>query len=220
MMQDLMSRPADSRDMYAVHNMLRRAFKELPDLTRSVPDGDGRIQLVAEHARLLVAILTTHHEAEDAILWPYLLERCPYELKSRVEGMEKQHQLLHGLLESVQAASIRWEDTRDAAQREGLAVSVEVLIAPLHAHLSDEEASILPLIDRYLTTAEWAAVGEHGLPNLTPEQVPLVFGMILRVATNDQRQLLAQNVPQEVFSQMEQVAPAVLEAYERGLHAA
>jgi hypothetical protein len=209
--------PADSRDMYAVHNMLRRGFGELPAIARDVPPGADRAELVANHGRLLVTILITHHEAEDAVLWPKLLARCPEESKPDVESMERQHRHLHTFLDAVSEKAASYRDSRDAKTREDFAQSVDALLAPLEEHLCAEEREILPLIDRYLTNAEWAAVGEHGLPQLTPRQVPLVFGMMLRVATEEQRALLAQNVPSEVFSHMIQVAPQELATYERRL---
>lgn len=217
-MTDETTAPADSCDMYAVHNMLRWGFGELPELVRGVPAHDERAGKVADHARLLVTILTTHHEAEDAILWPKLIERCPDSAAPLVEIMEQQHQKLHAFLGSVDECAVRYRDTGGAVERDYLAQFVEGLQDPLHEHLTAEEREVLPLIDRYLTNPEWAAVGEHGLPHLTPIQVQLVFGMMLRVATDKQRTALARNVPHEVFTQMAQVAPSALAAHERELY--
>ncbi|MGW8667914.1 hemerythrin domain-containing protein [Streptomyces niveus] len=217
-MADQTAAPADSRDMYVVHNMLRRAFGELPALIRGVEDGAERAGTVADHARLLVAILSTHHEAEDSVLWPKLMERCPGELTPMVAAMERQHQRLHSLLDSMTERAEKYAATGEAAEREELARSADDVLDPMNEHLAAEERDILPLVDRYCTNAEWASVGEHGLPRLTPAQVPLVFGMMFRVATEEQHALLAENIPDEVFSQMVEVAPGALEAYERALH--
>ncbi|QVQ52251.1 hemerythrin domain-containing protein [Spiractinospora alimapuensis] len=210
--------PTDSRDMYIVHNMLRRAFGELPALVRGVEDGSERARTVADHARLLVAILSTHHEAEDEVLWPILMERCPAELTPMVATMEEEHQQLHTLLDTVSERAEKYSVTASAGDREDLARATEAVVGPMHGHLVGEERNILPLIDRYCTDEEWASVGEHGLPQLTPTQVPLVFGMMLRVATEDQRAVLAAHIPDEVLSQMVQIAPDALNAYERTLH--
>jgi hypothetical protein len=217
-MTDEITTRADSRDMYTVHNMLRRGFGELPGLVLNVTANAERAELVADHAQLLVTILTTHHEAEDAVLWPTLAQRAPDALAPLVASMEQQHQELHPLLKSVAESAARYRVTRGAVERDDLARTVEGVLGPLHEHLTTEEREILPLIDRYLTSAEWAAVGEHGLPHLTPTEVPLVFGLMLREATEDQRALLAKNVPHEVFAQMAQVAPPALAAYERELY--
>ncbi|MBR8743585.1 hemerythrin domain-containing protein [Nocardiopsis sp. MG754419] len=217
-MTDQTTTPADSRDMYVVHNMLRRAFGELPALVLGVADGAERARGVADHTRLLVAILSTHHEAEDTVLWPLLMERCPDALTPLVVSMERQHAHLHSLLDSLTERAQRYGETGGAAEREDLARAAEELLVPLDAHLSAEERDVLPLIDRYCTHAEWASVGEHGLPRLSPDQVPLVFGMMFRVATEEQHALLAENIPQEVFSSMVEVAPGALRAYEHALY--
>lgn len=219
-MTDQTTAPADSRDMYVVHNMLRRSFGELPALIRGVEDGGERAGTVTDHARLLVAILSTHHEAEDTVLWPILTERCPDALRPLVASMEEQHERLHSLLDSVTERADQYGATGGAAEREELARAAEELLEPMHEHLAAEERDVLPLIDRYCTNAEWASVGEHGLPQLTPTQVPLVFGMMFRAATDEQYALLADNIPDEVFSQMVEVAPAALKAYESSLHGA
>lgn len=217
-MTDQTPTPADSRDMYVVHNMLRRAFGELPSLIRGVADGSERAGTVADHARLLVAILSTHHEAEDTVLWPKLMARCPRELTPIVASMEEQHQRLHSLLDSVTERAEKYATAGGAAERADFARSADDVLGPMHEHLAAEERDILPLIDRYCTNAEWASVGEHGLPQLTPAQVPLVFGMMFGVATDEQLALLAENIPDEVFSQMVKVAPGALDAYEGALH--
>ncbi|MFE4368685.1 hypothetical protein ACFRMN_10635 [Streptomyces sp. NPDC056835] len=135
-----------------------------------------------------------------------------------VAAMEQQHQRPHSLLDSVTERAEKYSGTRGAVEREDLARSADDVMGPMHEHLAAEERDILPLVDRYRTNAEWASVGEHGLPQLTPTQVPLVFGMMLRVATEEQHALLAENIPHEVFSQMVEVAPGALDAYERALH--
>lgn len=217
-MTDQKRPPADSRDMYVVHNMLRRAFGELPGLIRGVEDDADRARTVADHANLLVAILSTHHEAEDEVLWPLLMERCPEELRPVVATMDEQHQQLHALLDTVSERAEKYWVTTSAGEREDLARATEAVVGPMHEHLAGEEDNILPLIDRYCTNEEWASVGEHGLPQLTQAQTPLVFGMMLRAATEDQRAVLAENIPDDVFSQMVRTAPEALNAYERTLY--
>ena len=132
--------------------------------------------------------------------------------------MEQQHQELHAFLGSVDECAARYQAVGGVAERDYLAQFVEGVLDPLHEHLAAEERAVLPLIDRYLTQAEWAAVGEHGLPHLTPGQMLFVFGAMLRAVTEDQRAVLAGNVPHEVFEQMAQAAPPALAAYERELY--
>ncbi|MBB5430992.1 hypothetical protein [Nocardiopsis composta] len=122
--------------------------------------------------------------------------------------MEEQHRKPHSLPDTV----------TDRAERYGGTAAAEDVVGPMHGHLVREERNVLPLIDCYCTNEEWSSVGEHGLPRLTPTRVPLVFGMMPRAATEDQRAVLAGNIPDDVFSQMVQVAPGALNACERTLY--
>lgn len=219
-MTDARTVPADSRDMYAVHNMIREGFGGLPALVRGVGAGEERAARVADHARMLVMIVTAHHEAEDAVLWPALTRHCPDEAAAIAGSMEGQHRKLHSFLGAVDESAARYRALGGVAERDYLAQYVEGMLDPLREHLAEEERAVLPLVDRHLTRDEWAGVGEHGLPLLSPEQLLYVFGMMLRVSTDDQRAALRGTVPPEVFGQMEQAAPPALEAYERGLHGA
>lgn len=209
--------PADSRDMYTVHNLFRQGFGELPDLVRGVAAGDGRAAVVADHARLLVTLLTAHHAAEDAILWPKLIQRCPDEATAIAESMEQQHQKLHDFLGSLDECAVKYRATAGVVERDYLAQFAAGVLDQLHEHLAEEERAVLPLVDRYLTNPEWAELGEHGLGQLTPDQLLFTFGMLLRVATEEERAVLAGNIPPEVFDQMTQAAPPALAAYERKL---
>ena len=68
---------ADVGEMYLVHTMLRREFSLLPDLIRGADRNDAkRRALIGAHAQLVCQILHTHHEGEDLVLWPLLLERA------------------------------------------------------------------------------------------------------------------------------------------------
>jgi hemerythrin-like domain-containing protein len=120
--------------------MLRRGFGELPALIRGVG---------------------AREEPEDAILWPTLMQRCPDEAAFWVESMEQQHRTLHAPLDSVNECAARYRAAGGVVERDYLAQFVEGVLDPLHEHLTTEKREILPLIDRYLTSAEWAAVGEH-----------------------------------------------------------
>ncbi|MEU7358046.1 MULTISPECIES: hemerythrin domain-containing protein [Streptomyces] len=66
------------------HAALRREFRLLPQLVRDVVPGDAtRAAVVGAHADLVCRVLHTHHEGEDALLWPKLLDRGGEELVRR-----------------------------------------------------------------------------------------------------------------------------------------
>ena len=86
---------ADVSEMYLVHTMLRREFSLLPDLIRGADRNDAkRRALIGAHAQLLCQILHAHHEGEDLVLWPLLLERAEAEATQIVAVMEQQHQAI------------------------------------------------------------------------------------------------------------------------------
>src|ERR1700754_3500464 len=86
---------ADVGEMYLVHTMLHREFSLLPDLIRGTDRNDAkRRALIGAHAQLVCQILHTHHEGEEMVLWPLLLERAEAEATEIVAAMGEQHQAI------------------------------------------------------------------------------------------------------------------------------
>src|ERR1700754_1115254 len=86
---------ADIDEMYLVHTMLRREFSLLPALIRGTHRNDTRRRaLISAHALFVCQILHTHHEGEDLVLWPLLLERAEAEATKIVAVMGEQHQAI------------------------------------------------------------------------------------------------------------------------------
>jgi iron-sulfur cluster repair protein YtfE (RIC family) len=94
---------ADSRDMIVIHNMFRREFKAIPALVNEVPGGDGaQVAIVAGHVAWMVTFLHAHHEGEDLLVWPKLLERVPHETDPLIYTMETQHAGLAQALDDLE----------------------------------------------------------------------------------------------------------------------
>jgi hemerythrin-like domain-containing protein len=171
---------ADVRDMYMVHTVFRREFAALPALVRGVEAGDGgRADLVAGHISLLAAMLDGHHRAEDAHLWPDLLERGGDEAGPVVQVMEGQHEHIEQFMAQTAAALGEWR--ADAAAEPGgrLAGLLDDFYAVLYEHMGLEEERALPLAGKYITAAEWHAMAGTSGAALPPGTMPLVFGMTL-----------------------------------------
>ena len=82
----------DTSEMVFVHNCFRQQFRALPGLVRAVPDGDvGRAAVVVDFLAELTAALHHHHEGEDELMWPLLLERAPMD-SALILRMEEQHE--------------------------------------------------------------------------------------------------------------------------------
>jgi hemerythrin-like domain-containing protein len=164
--------------MYLVHTMLRREFSLLPDLIRGTDRGDTkRRALIGTHAQLLCQILHTHHEGEDLVLWPLLLERAQAEATEIVAVMGEQH---HAIAAAHDEAVHRLGDwCRFGGEGEGIARVLDDLVLVLGEHTALEEKAVLPLAEKYVTAAEWVRMGQHGMDTVPKRLLPLAFGMLM-----------------------------------------
>jgi hemerythrin-like domain-containing protein len=169
---------ADVRDMYMAHTMMRREFRLLPQLIRDVAPGDTRrAAVVSNHAEIICLVLHLHHEGEDIVLWPLLLERGGAETAAIVPTMEEQHHGIETALKRAQELLPVWKAT--AQKGEELAAAFEVLLDRLVEHMALEEKEILPLAEKYVTSAEWIGLGEHALNHSPKKALPLGVGMAM-----------------------------------------
>ncbi|MET8783841.1 hemerythrin domain-containing protein [Streptomyces sp. NPDC004589] len=169
---------ADVRDMYMAHAALRREFRLLPQLIRDVAPGNtARAEIVGAHAELVCRILHTHHEGEDLLLWPKLLQRGEEEAASIVPMMEEQHHSIDKAHAEATGLLPAWRSTGRGGEE--LAGAFETLLAVLLAHMATEEKWVLPLAERHVTAAEWRQLGEHGMSATPKRDLPLAFGMAM-----------------------------------------
>ena len=146
---------ADVGEMYLVHTMLRREFGLLPDLIRGAGRSDAkRRALIGAHAQLVLQILHTHHENEDLVLWPLLLERAEAEATEIVAVMEEQHHAIAAAHDEAVRRLGGW--CRFGRDGEGFATVLDDLARALTAHTALEEKAAPPLTEKYVTVAEWA----------------------------------------------------------------
>jgi hemerythrin-like domain-containing protein len=171
---------ADTRDMYAVHDMFRREFALLPGLVRSVPAEDAdRAQVIAGHISLVTELLHHHHSAEDAVLWPRLLARAPKEIDPVVHLAEGHHRGLEDLLAETGARLGAWVDGVGDDDSETLAETLQRLAVALYEHMGLEERLILPLVERHIFATEWNDMTDHAAGEIRPEIAVIVAGMLM-----------------------------------------
>ena len=83
------SEPIDVRDMAIVHRLFRQVYDESARLVRAAPvPSRGRVTFLADHIDLALEGLHNHHEDEDTLLYPKLLERAPEQAPGKA-GMSK-----------------------------------------------------------------------------------------------------------------------------------
>ena len=174
-------------EMVIIHRAFRRELTLLPRLVREVEDGDAqRAATLAAAVRLVLGGLHHHHTGEDVILWPALLERAAPST-GLVETMQAQHLAVEAHMERVEPLLQSWEQAPTTTRGGELAALLE--------HLDLEEREILPLAERHVTVTEWNSLGEQGIDELDPKQLPIIFGAILEDCTPEERRAMLAKLP-------------------------
>lgn len=176
----------DVAEMVFVHNSFRQQFGALPGLVQAVPDSDtDRAGVIVEFLTELTTSLHHHHEAEDELMWPLLLEKAPMD-SELILRMEEQHERIGELYQRAARNADAFVSTADPHAREELADTLTDLNGALAEHLHDEEVHILPLAERVMTVDEWNTLGERGRAGI-PKDRQLVFLGFLLIANSPER---------------------------------
>lgn len=193
---ETLSQP-DTEDMVVVHRMFRRELAQLPTFIAAVPPGDrGRARALEAHTHLVLAFLSNHHEGEDALLWPLLVERAHLD-RPLLQRMEIQHLELEDGLARVDAALTRFVRRPSPRTSRELSDQCGRVAAVLVEHLDEEERYILPLVRRHVSQAEWSRLAEHGRAATprNPRRALTLLGLILQDADPDEAARFLATVP-------------------------
>jgi hemerythrin-like domain-containing protein len=188
----------DTRDMVLVHRVFRRELRLLPLMVRGIADGDTEAAArVCGHARDLTGALHHHHQNEDELLWPRLLQRTPAGTML-AERMEAQHATIAEILGRVDAVLPAWQ--RTARPRDGAALADDLagLHARLEEHLDEEEQHVLPIVARTITATEWDELAERGFASMPKRRALVFLGHILESASPAERSRFLRRVPPPV----------------------
>ena len=158
--------PIEVRDMAIVHRLFRQAYDEAARLVRASPTpSPGRVTFLADHIDLVLGGLHSHHQDEDELLYPKLIERVP-EQAPMTEHVEHEHLLIKTALDAASAACAAWRGRPSAETGEALAAALDHLNAVVQPHLDDEEQKVVPLAAVTLTQQEWDAMGKRGMSSV------------------------------------------------------
>lgn len=184
----------DTAEMVFVHNSFRKQFGNLPDLVRGVATGDRvRAAVVVDFLDQLTTALHHHHEGEDELMWPLLLERAPMD-SALILRMEEQHERIAELYRHAGRSAESFSAQADAVSREALAGTLTELNDALGEHLHDEEVHILPLVERVMTVPEWEALSERGRAGIPKDRLLVFLGFLLDANTPERgRAMLAKS---------------------------
>jgi hemerythrin-like domain-containing protein len=189
------TQPIDVRDMAIVHTTFRSAFAESARLVRANPTPSAaRVTFLADHIDFGAQMLHGHHESEDELLYPVLIERVP-EQAQHTEQVEHEHQLVAGAIDAVTACCESWRRTPSPETGEALAAALDSLDDTLRPHLDDEERDVVPLAAITLTEAEWNAIGEHSRAKIPRAKMAIAFGMLTEPLNESDRAFMKGHLP-------------------------
>jgi hypothetical protein len=210
---------ADARDMFAAHTMFRREFGLMPGLVRTAAAGDRqRSGLVASHVAMVSGVLNHHHSGEDEYVWPRLRERCPDDCAPLADVMEDQHHAIHTALLQVAQAGHAWRHSASADARHMFVGTIDRLLPVMNEHLALEEERVVPLIEKYVTQAEYARVAQEQGAEVPTDKLPVVLGMFMYEAEPAAIDLAVAEMPAEVQPVIRDVAPKAYAAYAQELY--
>lgn len=183
----------DTSDMPAVHKVFRSSLASGPDFVASAEGDDERRALIANYYANLIAFLEVHHDGEEQLVFPLLIERAP-EHKAIADKAKSQHEDIVGLMCAVKENLSSWEAKGDSEGPEVIR-SLHALDAALSPHLDQEEAEVVPLAAQHLTVEEWGMLPGHGFANFTGDKIWLILGLIRENFTNEQRDAMLEHMP-------------------------
>ena len=190
--------PIDVRDMAIVHRTFRNAYEESAKLVRAAPaPSPERVTFLADHIDFGIAALHHHHEGEDELLYPKLIQRVP-EQAPMTEQVEHEHVAIKTALAAASAACTAWRQRPSAETGEALAAALDHLNEVVQPHLDDEENKVVPLAAVTLTQREWDDMGKQGVAWIPRNKRGIAFGMILEPLGDADRAHMMRSLPAPV----------------------
>lgn len=201
------------REMLAVHDCFRKEFASLPLNVKGTPeDGTERAAIVGGHVLLMTAMLTAHHDGEDAVLWPLLRERAP-QTATMVEDMGAQHVRMTALIERAQEQAHAWMATTDVQTRSALHTTLIALEREVLAHLAHEETEVLPIAVEVVSREEFIEMARHSRESMTLEQLAIGMGMIVDDTTPDNAETILASLPDDQRDYVQGPGREIYQAY-------
>jgi hypothetical protein len=185
----------DVSDMADVHQAFRRGFGDARNQLAFIDDGDSeRAAFFADYMSEVLWFLHAHHEGEDELLYPRLVERVPAE-SALWARMDEQHSGVSSKLDAANEAAANYRASGSASDASALATECEGLWATLSPHLAQEEAEVLPIAADYITPEEWGQLPQHALMHYTGERLWLPFGLATEAFPAAKREGIVESAP-------------------------
>ena len=188
----------NTRDMLGIHQVFRDAFGLAPQLVGSVcNEPHDRVEAVAGYYSNVLAMLHAHHEGEDELIWPKLLERAP-ERADLIARMQADHAGLADALEESERRLAAWRDEPDIDRGASLAAALATLGVLCAAHFDAEERMVLPLAAEVCTVEEWGELPGHAMRSFSGDRIWLILGLVQEQMPIEARAEMEANLPPPV----------------------
>jgi hemerythrin-like domain-containing protein len=179
-----------------IHGAVRRDLARLTAALSSVPDGDRtRAQQLERAFANLHGQLTTHHEAEDTHVFPWLAGSGVD--PDLLEAMESEHAAMSAALADSSAAMAGYARTGSSADAATARASLVRTTEVVERHLHHEEDELEPVIAPQLESPGWKAV-EKKLRRQPPRVTGRFFAWVTDGMGNSERAYFRATVPPPV----------------------
>ncbi|WP_248964743.1 hemerythrin domain-containing protein [Sphaerisporangium perillae] len=118
------------------------------------PCDQARAAAIAGFVTKLCESIHHHHTTEDTVMWPVLERSAGAEVD--LSDLTDDHAELDPLLNEVHTAAVAFMTDRSQAHR--LAAVLATLADLLDGHIEEEERTLFPIIEKYVSTADWLTV--------------------------------------------------------------
>jgi hemerythrin-like domain-containing protein len=182
-----------------LHQVFREALAAAPRLMSTVAAGDtARADVVGSYFDNVLRLLHGHHEGEDVLMTPKLLERLP-EHAEAVTRIGDQHGAVFTAVNKAEDAIAEWRADPSGTNRDRAAQLLAELEVVLVPHLDEEESTIVPLAAQCINIAEWAELPAHGMKVFTGDKPWLITGLVQEQMTPDRIAVMQQHMPPPVL---------------------
>jgi hypothetical protein len=147
-----------------------------------------------------------------------LLERGSEDVARIVQLMEIQHANIEELAAEVDVALEAWRGGAAAAYRDALADILDRLVPVLDQHMRLEEERAVPLMEKYITAAEWSRMVQAGTAGIDLDGLTLGFGMLMYEGEPEVIDLAIATLPLEVRTVIRQRAAQAFAAHSERIH--
>ena len=148
---------ADVLGMRLAHRtMLRDAARLTTRAEQLAASAAGDPRALAGYVRDWADSVHHHHSVEDEILWPVLVESAGPHVD--LSELSDDHAALDPMLARLRAAADAFATRPGEDTATALATVLAELRDTLTEHIGEEEATVFPVIERYVSVQDWAQV--------------------------------------------------------------